>query len=263
MNTDIFIVTCARHASFLDYALQSIARNCNGFRRTVVLCPTQDVATVEMVMLKHKHALMVLADEYGDGHNWQMLGKMNADLHTDADMILISDSDTLFVRPTTPESFMWDGKPLHLMQRYDHPEIATGHNGLPVPWRVITERDCGWPVDYEYMRRQGFMYPRWLFKEARDHLEKMHGCPADVWIMGRSKPIPPAFRSFCEFNFLNAYAHKKHPDKFCFLEVGKDTIPQGPLWQGWSHDINHPHNTDALKQFAANKAVTQPTITGL
>ena len=158
---------------------------------------------------------------------------------------------------------MRNGKPIHLMQRYDHPEIATGHGGQPVPWRVITERDCGWPVEYEYMRRQGFLYPRWLLREARGHLEKRHGCPVDVWIMGRSKPIPPAFRSFCEFNFLNAYAHKKHPDDFCFLEIGKDEIPAGHLWQGWSHDINHPHNTEALKQFDANITVNQPTITGL
>lgn len=253
MTTDILIVTWHRDAQFLDYALSSIERYCSGFRETVVLCPTRDEAAISPITEKYPGTSIVLHEEYGCGHHWQMMIKVHADQFTDADMILLSDSDCLFKQPTTPESFLRDGKPIHLMQRYDHPEIAKGHNGGPVPWQAITERDCGWPVPYEYMRRQGFMYPRWLLKEARKHLELRHRCGADEWIMKRAMPIPPGFRSFCEYNFLNAFAHQKYPEQFCFLEVGKDEIPEYTIWQGWSHNINHPIN-NAVHEILAGKS---------
>lgn len=249
-SADIVTVSCARHSRWLHYALLSIDKYCAGFRQVVIITPEHEVEAIKEACKDIKYPIVLaIGQEYGDGHHWQMSRKVHADQCSDADWILISDSDWLFTKLTTPESFMRDGKPIHLMQRYDHPEIAHGHAGGPVPWRGITERDCGWPVEHEMMRRPGFLYPRWFFKECQNHLEKRHGVSAEQWIMYRAYPIPPAHRRFCEFNVLNAYAYKMHPDKFYFLEIGKDEIPECHIWQGWSYQ--NPESPENKARIAA------------
>lgn len=199
MTTDIFIKTCNRDQFYHVFCIQSINRFCSGFNKTVVVC-----------------------SEHPRGYLEQQVVKLHADLHCDADFILVTDSDTLFTEPVTPESFMRDGKPIWFHTPWTKELIEA------VPWHPVMERFfVGEQPHSEMMRRQPFMFPREVLKCFRDFCEVRHGVSIGEYI--HQKGI------FSEWNALGAYCWLYHHEKFAWVNTNEE-CPQPLVRQFWSHD---------------------------
>lgn len=201
MTTDIFIKTCKHDEAYHRYCLESIDKYCSGFGDTVVV-----------------------GGEHPNGYLEQQVVKLHADEYTDAGMILVTDSDTLMVEPVTPESFMVDGKPMWFVTPYTDELLE--HPGMKAWYDVMGQYFSEVPP-YEFMRRQPFMFPRWLTKGLRKDCMARHGVDIGNYI--HSKGV------FSEWNVLGFYAWLYHRDEFHWVDCTKECPP--PLArQFWSHD---------------------------
>lgn len=202
MTTDIFIKTCNHDVPYHKYCIQSIDKFCTGFRDTVVV-----------------------NNEHPRGYLHQQAVKMHADGYTDADLILVTDSDTLFNQPVTPESFMRDGKPIWIHTPWT-PEMLA-HPGTATWKRVMTEF-FGIEPPSEFMRRQPFMFPAFVLASLREFCANTHRVTLEEYIMGS--------KAFSEWNVLGFHCWLHHRDLFHWVDSSVDELPPLLVRQFWSHD---------------------------
>jgi hypothetical protein len=207
MNTDIFIKTCKHDAPYLGYCLDSIRKFCTGFRDTGF------------------RDTVVIHGEHPEGYLWQQVEKMYADNHTDADFILVTDSDTLFNQPVTPESFMRDGRPIWIHTPWTEEMLA--HPGTATWKRVMTAFAKESPPS-EFMRRQPFVFPRAVLPSLREFCLRNHGITLADYIMQS--------QSFSEWNVLGFHCWTHHRDLFHWIDSSVDELPPLFVRQFWSHD---------------------------
>lgn len=221
---DIFIKTYPPDYPWLEYCLRSIGKFARDFRGIQIVKPNGESLSIPPATeTKYMHRIVV-ADDYGpDGYLSQQVFKLYADEYTDADFILFTDSDTIFTRPVTPETYFTDGRIDWMMTPWANTET---------PWQPITEKFLGRPVEFEFMRRMPFMVPRWLLESMRAFCVGQHGMTFDKYVM--SQP----HRSFSEFNALGAFAYYFHRDRFNWInteEVPADQWPPLTVLQKFSH----------------------------
>lgn len=216
MNTDIFIRTCSRDAAYHAYCIKSIEKYCSGFRNVIV------------VLKDEKH-----------GYLGQQIDKLRVDLHSDADYFLITDSDTLFTRHVTPETYMVDGKAVWLHTPWN-PEMLA-HAGTRA-WMEVMTKFCNAVPPSEFMRRQPFFVPRWLTENLRRFCVSTHGIEIDRYVMREGR--------FTEFNVMGFYAWLHHRDQIHWINTELDLLPELTVDQMWSHDPI-AKNMDRINQILA------------
>jgi len=201
---DIFIRTYSRDAEYHRYCMQSIAKFCKGFRQTVVV--HRDDANQKI------------------GYLAQQVTKLTAYKHTDADIVLITDSDTLVHEPVTPESFMREGKPIWMVTPWN--DELRAHEGLMTWYRVMQEF-FGEDPPYEMMRRHPFMIPVKVLEGLRDFCWQRHGRTIEEYPFDKG--------AFSEFNVIGMYAWLHHRDDFYWMN-SEEECPPPKLTQFWSWD---------------------------
>lgn len=214
MRTATFTVTHARDVAWLPYLAYSITKFCRGFDEHVLVCDTDDVP-VAAKALGSRAAMFSWkpVDPMQPGHLWQQVVKLYADQYTGADLIVNIDSDAIFCKSNTPESFMVDGKPYLLRRTWE----AAGDAKV---WRAGTERALGEPVSHEYMCRLGQMYRRDDVRAIREHLEKVQGKSAVEYIMGCGRP--DGWWGYSDFNVMGAIVARNLAEHYAILTYGQD-----------------------------------------
>lgn len=230
MICDIFIKTYPTDYPWLKYCLRSIGKFASEFRKTVIVSPApyHDSIGLGFDWVWQERHEYGLGNPRFDGYLSQQVFKLYADTFTDdADYILHIDSDTIFTRPVTPETYFTDGKIDWMM---------TPHAMIETPWQPITEKFLGMPapfsVSFEFMRRPPQMIPRWLYASLREFCVQKHGCTLSEYIMKQP------YRAFSEYNALGAFAFYFHHDKFNWIntaEVPENEWPPLTVLQKYSH----------------------------
>lgn len=204
MSTSIFIRTYAHDREYHEQCLRSIEKFCSGFGETVVI-----------------------DGEHPKGYLRQQVDKVSSDLFCpgDTDFVLITDSDTVFTAPVTPDSFMVDGKPVWIHTPWN-PEMFA-HQGLRAWFNVMTDF-FGTPPPSEFMRRHPFIIPCEVLRGLRDYCKMTHGKTIEDYIMNAA--------AFSEFNVIGFYGWLFHRDKFHWVNSETDELPTLLVRQFWSHD---------------------------
>lgn len=197
MKTDILIVTCARDEWWLKQSLPTILRNLSGFRHIFAVAPEQDEDLFSSIKGVNWH---FIPDWPGKGYFWQQWVKINGPEYCpDAERIAHFDSDIFVTRQTELREFgnMW------LMAQYA---------SIPrVPWKFSTERDCGFSVQFEYMRAFPFIIDVRTHKKTQEVLEARFNRPFKDHIFDQTV--------FSEFNVMGAIAHKFHPELYDWVDL--------------------------------------------
>jgi FkbM family methyltransferase len=202
ITCDIFIKTYTKDAEWLDYCRRSIARFGTGFHNVVIIGDQKEYCD--------------------DGYLSQQIYKVYADTFTDADWILHMDSDAMFTRPVSPETYLIDGKPRWMITPNSDLEKS-------LPWFEVIREFMGENAEFEFMRRFPFLFPRWFYPQFRQFILTQHGVDAETYIKNRPN------RSFSEFNCMGAFAYKFLRDKFHWIDTSKDPWPELTVDQLWSH----------------------------
>jgi hypothetical protein len=215
--TDIFIVTYAKDAPWLPFCLRSIEKFGAGFRQTLVLYPRQDAHIFEPILASFPFVRGIVVDEPERlGHEFQNALKTSCDLYSDAEFFFHLDCDCLFNQSVSPEQQFTDGKPDVI--------FAPFSSLVEVPWQAVTINALGEHVENETMRRFPFLYPRWLYKATREHVEQLHRRPFMDYVLHAPR-LGRAWRGYSEFNTLGNMALLKFPEKFNAVAFGPSIKP--------------------------------------
>lgn len=195
MSTDIFIRSYRGDFGWLEYCLRSIRSRGSGFNKIHVCVPPNDVQLLSFVKDEIVHLVEPTADDYMG----QQITKLYADHFCHSDFVLHVDSDCIFTKPFSPESFMCDEK-----------SIVLREDGVESPWIGITGKALGWDDSAEYMRRLPILYPKWLYGEFRKWIEEYSGKTLKDFVLSQ-----PA-RDFSEFNSIGQWAYKYCNDRIAW-----------------------------------------------
>jgi hypothetical protein len=201
-SVDIFIRSYYKDLRWLGWCLKSIEKYAHGFRRTILVVPSSSEPRLSWSGLG-KQITTYVCDDFPDDYLGQQVTKTHADLYTDADFICHVDSDCLFRRRVTPDDLIPDGRAAI---------VAASYDVLPddIGWRRLSERFLGREVEFDFMRRQPFVYPRWIYPELRAYALRTHGVTLSDYIVSRPR------RGFSEYNAMGSYAYYYRRDAFAW-----------------------------------------------
>lgn len=152
----------------------------------------------------------------------QQVAKLNADRFSKADNILHVDSDCIFIRPVTPETFMRDGTPRWLMTPWSEcPDAKKA-------WMHVMVKCLQECPPAEFMRKSTIISPRWAYAEFRAFIEKTHGVTMEAYVSNQPN------REFSEYNCLGFYLWLYHRDKIAWHDTSVLGVPEPWEMQHWS-----------------------------
>lgn len=236
MQTDILIVSCARHFPWLRYALLSCKRYATGFRQVKVLIPDDDLSAMTPLLteLSTKGGIDIVVQCYED---WPGKGFLRhehviicSDQFTDADFVCHIDSDCMFTEPVTPEDYFRDGKPV-LVHASFHWLVNFQQANLGM-WQVAVEKAVGWVPTQETMRLHPAVHYRRTYSLARECIETHTGMSCADFIRSCENSFP---QTFAEFPTLGAVAWRLSHEDYHWLDQEKGEWPYQKLTQWWSH----------------------------
>lgn len=236
-NTDILIVSYAKHFPWLKYCLRSITRFATGFRQVKILIPDSDLTAINPILAEFSNhtGIPIRVQCYED---WPGKGFLRhehvivcADEFTDADFILHFDSDCLFTQPVTPDDYFIDGKPV-LMHATYHWLVTTQQANLGM-WKEGVERAIGGVSEHEFMRRHPAVHHRKTYAKAIECIQAHTGQHAADYIASCREEFP---QGFCEFNTLGEVAWRHFHDDYRFWnQETEGFIKPHMVVQFWSH----------------------------
>jgi len=180
MTTDIFIKTYHKDFMWLRWCLMSIKKFSSGFRDVVVV--TDSGYTIPSEFLKIIPLKIFYVDlptkkpsvvEHGLGYLWQQYIKLSWYEYTDADEVLILDSDEMLTVVTTPDSFKIDDKYAWYFKLWD--EMGDGKC-----WKKTTDELFGVDTEYSGMCITGFIMLKSTSIALKNHLCAKHEC-SSIW----------------------------------------------------------------------------------
>lgn len=221
--------------------MRSVLQQCREFAEVVVIVPRFSAGRVRRAL--PPGVRLVICPDYPDDYLGQQVSKLYADLVTDTDLLCHLDSDMVFDQPTTPADLHTGGK------------IRIGHlpldpRGRHQPWAGPTAEFLGTPVLHDFMCHPPFCYPRWLYRELRQHCEATHGMTLEQYVLTR-----PA-RGFSEFTALGAYAYARHRDSFSWCT---DPARARCQWH-WSRGGLDESTRRALERLTRTPPVIRPLL---
>jgi hypothetical protein len=199
-SVDIFIRTYYKDLRWLAYCLRSIEKYAHGFRDVILVTPRSSAARLTWSGLGRKVTTHICED-FADDYLGQQVTKMLADHYSDADFVCHLDSDCILRRPVTPSDLISEGRAVISMAAY----TALPHDE---GWRRLSEGFLRRPVEFDFMRRPPFVYPRWLYAALRDHALRAHGTPLADHIVAQAP------HGFSEFNAMGSLAYYQYFDQF-------------------------------------------------
>lgn len=247
MKVEIVCVTYARDLEWTEYFLRSVRKYASGFSGVTIIVPWDDLGQfLPFETYRTKDGMPVVVKKYTDIPGKGMLLHevmiCSADIYCPhADVIMHMDSDCLFNGPVTPTDYMTYGKPDIQMVRYD----KFGPGRAEHIWRKNVMNALGYAkeeVIYETMQRHPSCYHSFTYRAMRDHIEKIHKCPFDQYVVEQENSFP---QGFAEFPTLGAYSLRNYKDAYNFIEIEKPDIQQHPksnhkVTQFWSHSGRDP-----------------------
>lgn len=197
---DIVIRSYYKDFRWLSYCLRSIRKFCHGFSNVIVIIPQSSAERFRWLGLG-AGVTTVVCEDYYDDYLGQQVTKLMADSYSEADFICHLDADCVFRRAIRPPDLFVNGKPTF---------VITPYRVLPnsLPWQRLSEGFLGREVEFDFMRRQPLVFPRWLYRDLRQFGRRAFGITLGDYVMSR----PSA--GFSEYNALGAYAYYHHADAF-------------------------------------------------
>jgi hypothetical protein len=218
----IFIRSYHKDAEWLWWCLRSVDKFANGFDKTHVVVPHQDIPYFR---LHFPNLKIESCDSHPDDYLGQQSTKMHADLWTGTDcFITYIDSDCFFLRKFESKDLLDSiGRPNFLMTPYKYELV-----GDAMCWKSSTEKALKSQVAYEFMRRLPFTINAAHLPEFRRWFQWLHGEELDQYI--RKQPS----RGFSEFNVIGAWLHACKPNDYHWMDTQQVPLPETILRQGWS-----------------------------
>jgi hypothetical protein len=174
-TTDIFIKTYKGDFVWLDFLLRSIKKFATGFRDVIIVSDDDGNkipdSIVNIMPVKIYYTTLPKSNipecTQPIGYVWQQAVKLEWRKYTDADNILILDSDEMLSENITPDSFKEDGK---FRWFYRNWELV----GDAICWKPLTDHFLKISSKYESMCVTGFILTRNSTARFFDYINSLY-----------------------------------------------------------------------------------------
>ena len=224
---DFFIKTCKKDEKWLEFSLKSIDKFALGFRQVVILADRGDSLTFSHLDLKIPikyievdTPVSLYEYKYGIGYWWQQGVKMSWNLFSNADAVVILDSDCIFFDYVMPMDWHHLDKPIWLYVKWSEAEEC-------LVWKEGIEKIFSQKSEKTYMAAQGFYITRKLILDFQNYLlQKYYQHPLSLF-------VNPSFPNLSEFNLLGSFLEYQNRNEYSLMEA--KTMPNlWPIKQYWS-----------------------------
>jgi hypothetical protein len=214
---DIFIKTYHKDFVWLEYCLKSIQKYASGFRNVIIVSDNDGHKIPDTCLIPNCKVYYVdipakspTVVEHGIGYLFQQYIKLTWYNYTDADSILIMDSDEMLTVPTTPDSFKKNGK-----FTWYYRDWARAGSGIC--WKSSTDFVLGLNTEYEAMCITGFILQRDTTLALTKMIKDNHDV-SNIWDYFVKYDMPTA----SEFNVYGSFIH--HFDRTEYSKVFNSTF---------------------------------------
>lgn len=238
MKVSIFIVSHPRDYSWLRYCLKSIEKFATGFHEICLMIPDVDTGAREFIKIVSSYVgqaplRIVPFDEWpGKGmmhHEWLIV---SADKHCpDADFILHTDSDCIFIETVQPSDYFVGDKPVLIYATYDW-VVRKFRNENYRHWKTATQNAIGGINEFEFMRRHPAVHARAVYSKTRGLIAIHTGKEPSAYVRSCRDAFP---HEFCEFVTLGEVAWRHFRKDYYWLNQAIDHWPKDKLAQFWGH----------------------------
>jgi hypothetical protein len=208
MPVDIFIKTYHKDFIWLEYLLKSIKKFASGFRNIIIisdddgnLLPDHFKTIIDFTIIYVKIPKSSIKFEVGIGYAWQQYIKLSWYNYTDAESIVLLDSDEMLTCNTTPDSFKSNGKYNWFYRTWTDAGNAICHKNS-------VDKILKYNTEYECMYVPVFYFTKSATHSLEKYLTKLHGT-SNIWDIIILLNLP----KLSEFNIFGNFIHKiQHPD---------------------------------------------------
>lgn len=232
MRCDIFIKGCREQLNWLSYCLQFIEKNWQHKDSQIIVMLDRDCT--KTVAQWGITASYLFVDPWPDGYMHALWCKATADRYTDAELILLMDSDHLMIASCGLPELMKEGKPVIEFFRWEHESREVARRIWP---RVVKE-STGQDLPVDYMVKPDWLFWRSTFAGARTLVENHSGKTFDSevysaasydWTQYEFHPF-----TFCDLENLALYGAQFESEKYFLWDTEKIPRPY-PIMDYWSH----------------------------
>jgi len=230
MTTDIFIKTYHKDFQWLPFCLKSIEKFGVGFRN-VIIVSDNDGHTISPDYLNERCKVIYVdisriaptSVEHGVGYLWQQYIKLTWYNYSNADAVLIMDSDEMFTKPISPDSFKKRGKFVWNYRTWDKA-------GNGVCWKTSTDFLLKIDSKYDAMAITGFILQKETSIALKNHLCSIHAT-SDIWDIF----VKYNMHTASEFNLFGSFIH--HFDRLEYTQIfdyNKENCVNYTIRKAWS-----------------------------
>lgn len=231
MRADIVMVSCKRDLPWLHYSVRLILKYWTPRPRIIVRL--DEDCREALVETWAEDIEVYYVKPWPDGYTFQMYTKMTADDFTDAELIILWDSDVMLTGPANLGWICWEGKPIIEYQEWS--EVQSVSEKI---WRGPTSLMMGMDLDREYMCGVPFIYWRETFAKCRYQIARTHRRSFFDCIYSNQPFSPQTFMThpmkLADFEALGLCAAKLEPDRYTFRH-NRDRPRDWPFELFWSH----------------------------
>lgn len=235
MTLSVVYSTYRKDLAWISYSMQLLHKFFRGAFDVIVLAEKdcEDVCST----WGFPRTKYVYTKPWGDGYAFAMYQKATADLHTDADLIALMDSDHILLEPMHFDDLLDKGNPIIRYRFWDEDPRDTSLTVGLQQWGPPTERVLGVKLDKDYMIAPPFLFHRDTFIKMRTRVEQVLGLPFDKAVYSDRHYDFRNFlkhpKVFCDYESLALYAAKFQPGRYSFVHHERGTY--WPLRVFWSH----------------------------
>ncbi|MEM9549060.1 MAG: DUF6492 family protein [Bacteroidota bacterium] len=219
--TDIFIRSYFKDFEWLEYCLKSIDIFCSGYRNIIVVVPEQSLARIKKCKSPFSNCQIKICENFEDDYMGQQVTKLYADSFSDADFICHVDSDCIFRNPFDIKEWISKNKIAINYAPYSKMNRPKNYH-----WKVCTDTFLDLDTANEFMLRDPYIYPRWVYPEFRNYCNSKYKVDLYEFII-KCRP-----RAFSEYNTMGAFLYHYFYNDFIWndLTLEKNTSPCKNFW---------------------------------
>jgi hypothetical protein len=230
--TDILIPTYHADFMWLEYLLKSVKKYTSGFRKIIIvsdndghIIPSSITNIVECTVLYIDVGPIPQTIRHRPGYFWQQYLKLNWMSYTDADAVLIFDSDEMATKPITPADLCNEEGKYHWFYR----DWST--TGDALMWKIPTGEALLFTPPYEAMCVTGFVFDRETTTDLINYLKNKHNATSllDVFFKYNAS-------LFSEYNAYGSYIlYAKSPKYYAIIDDNARDKYNYSILKSWSY----------------------------
>lgn len=229
MKAELFLVTYGPDYEFAEYTIRSIHKFGSGFSGITIVVPTKDEAKFKVLASKYGCNLRSFYEAAGKGFLHHQVCKCEADIWcpSSTDLVVHIDSDCVFERPFSLDTFLHNGKPILVREHFED----FRHYEARYSWKNCVDYALGVNMQWETMVRHPAVFHVELYEKMRRHIEVRHKYPFTQYVLLQRNEFP---QTFAEFPTLGGYCLEFMPQDY---QIVTRVVTPGPFWNDPQYGI--------------------------